>query len=96
MNRKFKALGLALAAVFAMSAVAASAASAAEFHSNKKHTILHAGQTTTHTFTVGSGFGSITCTTAEFNGTAVNETEPTQTVTRPTAAVKTRSAAPST
>jgi len=46
MNRKLKALGLALFAAFALSAMTASGASAAEelFHSSQEHTILDVTQ----------------------------------------------------
>jgi hypothetical protein len=81
MIRNLKALGLALVAVFAMSAVAASAAGAAEFHSASAGTALKGTQVGNHVFTVGSGFGSIKCTTANFTGTATNKTEKDQTIT---------------
>ena len=80
MNRKIKALGLALMAALALTAVMASAASA-QFTSTSKHTNLTGGQVTTHKFTAGTGIGAITCTTATFNGTAASESETTQVVT---------------
>ncbi|HKH63859.1 MAG TPA: hypothetical protein VKA35_00185 [Solirubrobacterales bacterium] len=80
MTRKIKALGLALVASLAMSALVASAAQA-EFHSTTAHTILIGNQTTTHKFTVGSGFGAITCKKAEFTGTSTVTTETSQVIT---------------
>jgi hypothetical protein len=68
MNRKLMALGLALVASLALTAVMASAASA-KFTSGTAHTILTGTQTTTEKFTPGSGFGAISCTTATFSGT---------------------------
>jgi hypothetical protein len=55
MSNKIKALGLALFAAFAMSAVAASAASAEEFHSEVEHTILMSKSIGNQVFTVDSG-----------------------------------------
>jgi len=80
MTRKIKALGLALVASLAMSALVASAAQA-EFHSTVAHTILTGEQTTTHKFTVGSGFGAITCKKAKFTGTTTATTESSQVIT---------------
>jgi hypothetical protein len=68
MNRKLMALGLALVASLALTAVMASAASA-KFTSGTPHTILSGTQTTAHKLTPGSGFGAISCTTATFSGT---------------------------
>ena len=68
MIRNFKALGLALVAVFAMSAVVASAASASEFTSAKYPVTISGSQSTTHKFTAGST--SVTCETATFAGEA--------------------------
>jgi len=68
MNRKLKVLGIALAAVFALTAVMASAASA-QFTSSASHTTLKGTQNVNHKFTAGSGFGAIECKTAEFHGT---------------------------
>jgi len=79
MNRKIKALGLALVASLALTAVTASAAAAAgTFTSSSTHTILSGQTTTTHSFTAGSGFGAITCTVT-FSGTssALSETDQT-------------------
>jgi hypothetical protein len=81
MTRKLKALGLALVAVFAMSALAASAASAQEFHSSTEKTTLSGTQIGNHSFTVGSGFGAITCKVAKFKGTQSTKTAASQEMT---------------
>lgn len=68
MIRNLKVLGLAVAAVFAMSAVVASAASAAPlFHAASSPTILTGTQTGNHVFDAASD--TITCKKASFNGT---------------------------
>lgn len=67
MNRKIKALGLALVAALALTAVMASAAQA-EFTSDKDETYLHGNKENPHVFTAGGGIGSITCSTATFEG----------------------------
>jgi hypothetical protein len=82
MNRKTNALGLALVAALALTAVMASAASA-QFTSDKDHTLLHGNQATSHLFTTGEGFGGISCTTATFSGTMVDKSESTM-VVKPT------------
>jgi len=74
MFRKAKAVASGAIALVALG-VLASAASAIEFHSTSAHTILSGEQTTSHKFTVGSGFGAITCTTAKFSGTTTKTTE---------------------
>jgi len=79
MIRNLKALGLAMAAMFALSAVGVSAASAAEFHSEATHTTLHAEQTNTHVFT--TDVGTVTCETATFHGTTASKTTPEITIT---------------
>jgi hypothetical protein len=66
MNRKLKALGLALAAVMAMAAFASSA-SAAEFHSEVAHTQITGSQIGTDVFTVNAG--TVKCTEATYSGT---------------------------
>ncbi|HEX7278555.1 MAG TPA: hypothetical protein VF255_02920 [Solirubrobacterales bacterium] len=80
MNRKLKALGLALVAVFAMSALSAASASAVEFHSSVAHTELrgeqHAGE---DTFTVNAG--TVRCSHATYTGTETSATATTQSVT---------------
>jgi hypothetical protein len=87
MTRKLKALGLALVAVFATSALVASAAQAEEFtgydQSTGTHTetVIHGVQEGSHSFTAGSGFGSITCTTATFAGNSPTGTSTELTIT---------------
>jgi hypothetical protein len=81
MIRKFKALGLALAAVFAISAVVTSAASATAgtlttFPAGST-VIATAEQTGIHKFTltdhkIGEGFATTECTTAKFTGSFVS------------------------
>jgi hypothetical protein len=66
---KFKALGLAFAAVFAMTAVLASAAQAAPvFTSNPGTQAVTGSQEGTHVFT--TSLGVVKCTTAHFTGNA--------------------------
>jgi hypothetical protein len=81
MNRKIKALGLALVASLAMSAMVASAAQAQFFHSSVAHTLASGSQVGNHVFTAGPGFGNITCTTANFHGTQSAQTVTSQTIT---------------
>jgi hypothetical protein len=66
MNRKLKALALALAAVMAMAAFASSA-SAAEFHSEVEHTEIKGEMEGTDVFTTNAG--TVKCTTATYTGT---------------------------
>jgi hypothetical protein len=66
MIRNLKVLGLAVVAVFAMSAVVASAAMAENFHSESSPTTLTGEQSATHEFT--TSVGTVTCTTAKFSG----------------------------
>ncbi len=80
MNRKIKALGLALVAALALTAVMASTASA-QFTSTSTHTILSGTQEGSHVFTAGEGFGGITCTTATFSGTSASLNATSQVVT---------------
>lgn len=75
MTRKFKSLGLVLAAVFAMSALGVSAASAAEFHSAKAPTTISGTQSSSHVFTTNAG--TVTCKTATFSGTQSTTTATT-------------------
>ena len=80
MKRKFKALGLVLASVFAMSAIGASAASAATtFHTAVHPQSVSGSQTTTHVFTTDAG--TVTCKKATFSGTTAASTSATQTLT---------------
>lgn len=73
MIRNLKALGLALVAVLAMSAVVASAAQAAEFHSETSKTILAGHQVGVNEFIIrnaeGKQLAKTTCTTATVSGT---------------------------
>ena len=80
MNRKIKALGLALVAALALTAVMASTASA-QFTSSSTHTIISGSQEGKHVFTAGEGFGGITCTTATFAGTSASTNAADQTIT---------------
>jgi hypothetical protein len=64
--RKLKTLGVALVAVFALSAVASASASAASFNAETVTAVLAGGQTTTHEFTVAAG--TTKCTSASFPG----------------------------
>jgi hypothetical protein len=79
MKRKFKAIGLSLVAVFAMSAVVASAAQADEFHSTSAPAFFtsHSAEAN-HKFTVtkpaGTVVSSVTCTTYQFSGTSAVKT----------------------
>jgi hypothetical protein len=78
MIRKFKVLGLALVAVFAMSAVVASAASATNFTAASYPVTISGSQTTQHVFTAAGG--ETKCSTASFSGSATGASE-TQTIT---------------
>jgi hypothetical protein len=77
MNRKLKALGLALVAVFAMSAVAASGAQAAQFHSASASgtTYLTGNQATTNLFSTTAG--NVKCKKATFGGSYTGGTTAT-------------------
>jgi hypothetical protein len=81
MDRKLNTLGLAFVAALALMAVIVSTASA-QFTSNKEHTRLFGSQKagTNDLFTVGPGFGGITCENAFFGGTAQNKSESTQVI----------------
>ena len=78
MTRNLKALGLALVAVFAMSALAAGSASAAEFHSEGENTTVKASQVTTHVFKTTAG--EVTCAKATFEGNQAAKTASSITV----------------
>lgn len=67
MKLNIKVLGLAVVAVFALTAVGASAASAAEFHSQAESTSLTGTQTGNHVFNAAGA--KITCKKASFTGT---------------------------
>ena len=79
MTRNLKALGLALVAVFAMSALTAGSASAAEFHSEGTETTVIASQVTTHVFETTAG--EVTCAKATFEGNQAAKTASSITVT---------------
>jgi hypothetical protein len=72
MNRKLKALGLALIAVAAMAAFSVSVASASEFHSAGSHTALSGTQVGEDKFKVNAG--TVTCTSANYSGTQTTAT----------------------
>jgi hypothetical protein len=78
MNRKFRALGLALIAM-ALMAVMASAAQA-QFTSDKEHTIYSGTQEGSHVFTPAAGMASMSCATATFSGTGSSKSAGTGTV----------------
>ena len=81
MTHMIKALGLTLAAVFALSAVAASMASAEAFHfgSTVDHTVLTGSQVGEDVFTVHGG--TVKCSTASYAGTVESVTTKTTEVT---------------
>ena len=72
MTRSLKALGLALVAALALTALAVSSASAAEFHSESEHTSLTGSQEVRNTFSVNAG--TVHCETATFSGTSNSAT----------------------
>lgn len=78
MTRNLKALGLALMAVFAMSAIGAQAASADLFTSEEEKTVLTGNETNEHRFTIWGGF--TTCKEAFFEGTVEGKEKPEATV----------------
>jgi hypothetical protein len=73
MIRKRKIVGLALVVCFAIS-VFSSAGRAAEFHSSVEHTAIAEAQIGNVAFTVGGGFGNITCEVAKWSGTSSSKT----------------------
>jgi len=79
MTGRLKSLGLLLAAVFAMSALAASSALAAEFHSAAAPATISGNQSTSHVFTTSAG--TFTCKVATFSGTTASKTASSQTLT---------------
>jgi hypothetical protein len=79
MNRKIKALGLALVAALALAAIMAPSASA-NFTSSAAHTTLHGYQATTHKFTAGTGIGAMSCATATLAGTQSGTSSSTWTI----------------
>jgi hypothetical protein len=81
MNRKFKALGLALFAVLAMSAVAASSASAG-FKAGADHVVLTTSASAMQKFAPTAGGTDVECTTLKTDkGTINSATTKTTTVT---------------
>jgi hypothetical protein len=80
MNRKIKALGLALVAALALTAVMASTVSA-NFTSTTEHTVLSGNQVESHRFTAGVGVGAISCATITFSGTVVGTSQATWVLT---------------
>jgi hypothetical protein len=70
MIRKLKAMALALTTVLALSALMAAGAQAAKLISSSAHTALHGEQVGFAVFTVGEGFGGVSCTTVTGSGTA--------------------------
>ena len=77
MIRKFKALGLALVAVFAFSAIAATGASAATFNSEVEPTILTGSNAGEGNHVFKASGAEVVCTGAEFKGTAAKKAEST-------------------
>jgi hypothetical protein len=82
MNRKLKTLVVTLTAALALIAAMASAAQA-QFTSNKEHTIYLGSDVegTNDVFSVGGGFGAISCNNTTLTGTAVNKSESTMVIT---------------
>jgi hypothetical protein len=80
MTRKLKALGLALVAVFAMSAIASASASAEVlFHSESTTTFLTGEQIATNTLDVEGG--NVKCSTVKFTASTSSKTVNNITVT---------------
>jgi hypothetical protein len=79
MIRSLKGFGLALVAVFALTAVAASAASAAEFHSGVAPASIKAAATQNQVFTIGGGKVATSCNEATFTGES--KTSPANSIT---------------
>ena len=77
MNRKLKALGLALVAVFALSAMSAATASAELFHAGAHGTVVgtNVGE---EVFTTTAG--TVKCKSATYTGTSATNTPGSQTV----------------
>jgi hypothetical protein len=66
MNRKFKAIGMALVAIFAISAFSAAGAQAISFHSERETTFFQGEQIGTNIFTTTAG--NVKCKKATFVG----------------------------
>jgi len=82
MTRNLKALGLALFAAFAMSAVAASAASADMFVASPETVVTAEDHTVAHLFTYG--LGEVECEVTNFSGTSGEKEEETSLTVTPT------------
>jgi hypothetical protein len=81
MIRNLKTLGLAVMAMFALTAVAASAAQAVEFHSEIENTTLTASTEAGSNSVFDAAGASISCASATFTGTQAAKTSATVTVT---------------
>ena len=81
MIRNLKTLGLAVMAMFALTAVAASAAQAIEFHSEIENTTVTASTEAGSNSVFDAAGASISCASATFTGTQATKTSPTVTVT---------------
>ncbi len=81
MIRNLKTLGLAVMAMFALTAVAASAAQAVEFHSEIENTTVTASTEAGSNSVFDAAGASISCASATFTGTQAAKTSPTLTVT---------------
>jgi hypothetical protein len=78
MNRKLKAVSLALIAVFAMAAISATTASAEEFHAGEAPGTVKGVNVGEEVFTTEAG--TVTCKIAEYNGSFSTTTVKTQKV----------------
>jgi hypothetical protein len=74
MNRKIKPLIRAFVICVAFGAQSSSMAEAVEFHSSFEHTEIQGGQLGNHIYTVGGGFGNVTCEVVRFNATIAAKT----------------------
>jgi hypothetical protein len=81
MIRNLKALGLAVMAIFALTAVASSAAQAIEFHSEIENTTVTAKTETGSNSVFDAAGASISCASGTFTGSQAAKTSPTLTVT---------------
>ena len=84
MSRNLKALGLAMVAALALSAVAASAAQAANHHlTTTAPAVVTAEDTVNTVFSITNGNREVECTTSKYEGT-VSESTSTETTVTPT------------
>ena len=81
MIRNLKTLGLAVMAMFALTAVAASAAQAVEFHSEIENTTITAKTEAGSNSVFDAAGASISCASGTFTGTQAAKASPTLTVT---------------